>query len=64
MPDGFRIGRMLRSPLSRELGILNRFLRVSTVTVVMGELSVVLREPGAEQGLDRLRRALVCPRAV
>src|SRR6266542_273201 len=59
MPDRFRIGRMLRSPLSSELRIFNRFLFVSTVAVMMGELSIVLRQPGAEQGLDRLRRAFV-----
>jgi hypothetical protein len=29
------------------------------VTVVVGELSVVLRQPAGEQGLDRLRRAFV-----
>src|SRR6266542_532343 len=59
MPDRFRIGRMLRSPLSSELRIFNRFLLVSTVAVMMGELSIVLRQPAAEQGLDRLRRAFV-----
>src|SRR6266498_1761519 len=50
---------MLYGPLSSELRIRNRFLRVSTVTVVMSELSEMLRQPAAEQGLDRLRGAFV-----
>ena len=52
-------GRPLRGLLPCFMEILNRFLRVPTATVVMGQLTVMILQGGLVQRFNCLRCALV-----
>src|SRR5262249_61629895 len=57
--DRLRVRRTLHRPLSGKLRVFDCLLCVSTVAVMMRELTQVLFQPVAEQCLDRFRRMLV-----